>query len=202
MLDLFSLACRSLASNALRTSIVVGAVLLGIATFSAVQLTNDAIGRGLDQSWRVTVGNAQVQASSVGTTGFADDTLAEIATLPGVTAMAPVARKRIFYATNQDQGFIELIGVDPQPEQRIRTYRLDAGGFVDDADSHGVVLQTAWAKAHGLGIGDSLVLMTQDGPQSFELRGTLSAEQAGTATYGQAVLVPLSVARSVFGMSN
>ena len=78
------LAFRSLASNRIRTAIVVAAVLLSMAAFNAVLLANEAMTRGLEMAVQSTVGRAQLQVRSASTLGFPDATVDRIKALPAV----------------------------------------------------------------------------------------------------------------------
>ena len=51
-----------------------------------------------------------------------------------------------------------LIGVDPLDEAQIRSYELLDGQFLDPNDPTGVLVNAAWARANGLGVGDELWL--------------------------------------------
>lgn len=201
MLALSLLAYRSLASNRLRSSIVAMAVLLGIGAFSGVQFTNDAITSGLEQAWRRAVGASHLQVRSVGSVGFSDDTVARVRQIQGVTAVAPIARKRVFFErTARDRGFVELIAVDSAVEQQVRSYRMAEGAFVGSDRPDGVVVRGVWAQEQGLRLGDTLALMTTDGLQSFEVMGLLASDEAGIADVGAVALIDLTTARQRFGM--
>lgn len=202
MLPLSLLAFRSLASNRLRSGIVAMAVLLGIGAFSGVQFTNEAISRGLEQAWRKAVGASHLQVRSFGSTGFSDDTVARVRQIPDVTAVAPIARKRVFYEHAQGRGFVELIAVDAAVEQQVRGYRMLEGRFVGSDQPDGVAVRSVWAQEQGLRLGDPVALMTQDGLQSFQVMGLLASDEAGIADVGAVVLTDLATARQRFGMQN
>src|SRR5205809_5597212 len=130
MWALFSLAYRSFTSNPLRGAVLVAAVMLGTAGFTAVQLTNDAIGRGVERAWYATVGVAHLYVRAFSAPGFPDASVDEVRTLPQVAAVAPAARKWVFFRTSSQRGFVELIAVDPLAEAQVRGYRMDAGQFL------------------------------------------------------------------------
>jgi putative ABC transport system permease protein len=197
----FSLAYRSFISNPLRSAVLIVAVLLGVAGFTAVRLTNEAIGRGVERSWYATVGTSHLQVRSFGP-GFSDRAVAEIGRLPGVAAVAPTARKWVFSRTATGRGFVELIAVDPGTETMVRPYGLASGRFVAADRPRGVVLRADWAAERGLRLDDSIELITRDGLRTFEVMGLLAPDQAGVASYGSAVLVSIQAARQSFGMED
>ncbi len=196
-----SLAYRSFISSPLRGAVLLAAVLLGVASFSAVQLTNDAIGRGVEQSWYATVGRAHLYVRAFNAAGFPDAAVAAVRQQPSVRTVAPTARKWVFYRTTDRRGFIELIAVDPIAEPLVRSYRLDAGRFLS-SDSRGVVVRSNWAAHHGLRVGDSFELITREGLRSFDVAGLLSDDAAGIASYGDVVLVPMNLGHESFGLEN
>ncbi|HEY3117770.1 MAG TPA: FtsX-like permease family protein [Chloroflexota bacterium] len=200
MWALSSLAFRTFTSNWLRSGILIAAVLLGIAAVSAVQLTNDAMTRGVDRAWRATVGVSHAQIQSISGAGFSETDLAAVRALPDVVAVAPVARKWVFFRTPGDRGFVEIIGVDPSVEPRVRSYQLQQGIFLGNERPHGVVTRASWAQEHGLHVGDSFQLITFEGLRDFQLVGVLGPEAAGLATYGSVVLISLETARNQFGL--
>jgi putative ABC transport system permease protein len=206
MATLSLLAFRSLLANRLRSLIVMSAVLLGIAAFAAVQLTNDAIARGLENAWRLSMGSSHLQLRSVGGIGFSESTIARVRTLPDVVTVAPTARKRVFYRINNDRvetrGFIELIGVDPRVEQQVRSYELARGSFVSPEQPNGIVVRESWASDMRLRLGDEIDLITVDGFRTFQIVGVLRSEDAGLAAYGQVVLVSLDTASRSFGLTD
>lgn len=218
MFPLLLLAYRSLGSSRLRTGLVAAAVLLGVLAISGVQLTNEAIARGVDRAWRSAVGTSHLQLRAASAAGLSEGAVARVAALPDVAAVAPVVRKRVFSRTSVTRtlpfspprgegegegwrGFVEVIGVDPAPEQRIRSYQLAAGRFVGDDLPQGVVVRANWAADRGLGLGDPLDLITVDGFRTFQVVGLLDSAQAGLASQGATVLVPLSVGRQQFGLT-
>ena len=196
------LAFRSLASNRIRTAIVVAAVLLSMAAFNAVLLANDAMTRGLETAVQSTVGRAQLQVRAASTLGFPDATVDRIKALPGVSSAAAVARKRVFYRSAAGHGFVELVAVEPSVEARVRDYRLVDGEFIGDGRPDGVVVRDNWAAEHGLKAGDAIELITQGGLSTFSIVGLLAPDDAGVAAYGDVVLITLGTARAQFGLQD
>lgn len=202
MLALSSLAFRSFISNRLRTAVLITAVLLGIAGISGVQLTNDAISQGVERNWRTAVGESDLQLRTFSPTGFSDASVASVRALPEVVRVAPIARKWVFFRTQDLRGFVELIAVDPAAEREIRSYRLQAGEFLSGGRPDGLVARASWAQDHGLRVGDTFELITRDGLRDFRLVGVLAPDEAGIATYGSVVLIGLDTARQRFGMQD
>src|SRR5687767_7558734 len=107
MWALFSLAFKSFISSPLRGALLATAVALGVAGFSAVQLTNDAIARGVQRVWYSTVGSAHLSARAFATSGFPDAAATAVQNLPSVAAVAPTTRKWVFFRTADRRGFVE-----------------------------------------------------------------------------------------------
>ena len=96
MWALSSLAYRSFTSNPLRGAVLIAAVMLGTAGFTAVELTNEAIGRGVERAWYATVGVAHLYVRSFSAPGFPDASVDTLRGVRQVGAVAPSARKWVF----------------------------------------------------------------------------------------------------------
>lgn len=203
MLALSTLAFRSFTSNRLRSGLLIAAVLLGVAGVSGVQLTNDAISRGVERSWRTAVGISHLQIRAFGGTGFSERSIAGVRSLQQVVRVAPVVRKWVFFRTpTQQRGFIELIGADPRTEGLVRSYRVQSGEFLSSDRPNGVLLRASLAQRYGLQVGDIIELITRDGLRDFDLIGLLAEDEAGIASYGSVVLISIDTARQQFGMED
>ncbi|MBM2812833.1 MAG: hypothetical protein HW416_3592, partial [Chloroflexi bacterium] len=187
-------------SSRFRTGIILASVVLGVSAVSAVQTTNDGLARGLDHAWVTAVGKSHLQVRTVGGPGFPEATLARIQALPQVALAAPVARKRIFFRTAEDRGFVDLVAVEPTIETQVRSYRMKAGSFLAPGPGNEIITQASWADEHGLALGSSLELITQDGLTTFRIAGLIAPDEAGLANYGSLVMVSVGTARESFGM--
>jgi putative ABC transport system permease protein len=83
-----------------------------------------------------------------------------------------------------------VLGVDPVDEERIRTYEIVSGSFLDPADPTGVLVNAAWAREHGLGVGDILQLNGRTpGTPTNHIVGTLSDAGFGALGSGSVMVM-------------
>lgn len=226
MTALFLLARKSLAHRPLRSVLAVIAIMLGTAVAAAAFTINASIEESLRAAALTMVGNADLVVESQDVRGFPLAVVPAAQALAGVRAVAPQARKRVFYRYHhqgepanllgalrarlfgatppraEDRGFVELVGIDPQLDPRVHDYRLAAGRFFNDPNEAGLLLVRDWAQARGIRVGDSVELVTGRGFEPFPVVGLLDEADLSQRNYGGLVRIPLGLAQSSFGMQD
>lgn len=202
MLRLSFLAWRNLGFNRLRSFLTAGAVVLGVAMFMAALTANRTLEQNLSRVAQEVVGKADLEIRAFAEPGLSRESLERLDQLPGIEETAPYVRKRTFYRTPQYRGFLELVGIQPITETKIHIYHLVSGVFLAEEANSTVLLMEDWAAARGLGLGDSIELVTHEGFQTFTVIGLLSQAGIGEDQFGRVALVSLQTAQDLFAMGD
>lgn len=202
MPGLIRIALRNLIRSRARSLFAVLAVVLGTAVVSATFTTNGAIEGSLRQSGESMVGNADLVVEAIDQRGFPERAVAATRALPGVTFVAPQVQKRTYFRTQDQRGFVELIGIDPQLDPQVHPHALAEGQFLSSPQQRGVLLVKDWATRMGLRAGDHLDLLTSEGFRPFDVVGLLDEPDQSKRTATGIVRVPLAVAQATFGLQD
>jgi putative ABC transport system permease protein len=157
---LASIAWRGLVARPLRTGLTIAGVALGVAVIAATLIASQAATEAVRRAAQELLGTAQLRVRAFETDGFTPRTVQAIRRTTGVMNTAEVLEERgRSVAAEPDRAFVMLlVGVNPDDEERIRTYQLEAGNFLDAEDPAGVLVNADWARENGFGIGDELLL--------------------------------------------
>ncbi len=204
MRGLAGLAWRSLVARRLRTALTVGGVMLGVAVLVAAVMTNAGIAASAERTAASLVGRADLRVTAFGDGGLGPDTVAAIASTPGVVVAAPVLERRTFLGAASTSGglpaAVTVLGIDPGADARLHDTHLVAGtGLVDAARGAAVALITArLATADGLAVGSTLVILGAGAPARVTVVGIIAGEGPLGAGFERTVVVPLAAAQAVF----
>ena len=193
-MHLSALAWRSLASRPLRTALTVLGVALGVAVIAAALMAGQAATEAVRRAAQELLGSASIRVRAFEPEGFTPRAVQHIQTIPGVNTGSAVIEERGRSVTTRpgpDEKVFTmlLIGVDPQDEDQVRSYELVDGHFLDPADPAGVLVNAAWARANGLGLGDELWL-NQTSPDRFNhIVGLLGDAGFGALGSGSVVVL-------------
>jgi putative ABC transport system permease protein len=160
---LATLAWRGLTARPLRTSLTIIGVALGVALVSGTLLANQAASEAVERAAQEILGRAELRVRAFDPGGFQPRTVQALRRIsPAVLEAAPVAERRINTSTvggPDEKIFAPLLafGVDPEVEETVRTYDLEAGSFLAPGHPEDILLNAAWAGARGLKVGDELV---------------------------------------------
>ena len=156
------LAWRGLVARPLRSALTASGVAIGVALVMATSITSQASADAVERRALEAFGAADLRVRAFGDAGISVASLAALDEVPEVTVAAPVTERRLLLTTlpgPEEQIFnLGVIGVEPEMETALRRHRLSDGEFLDADDVWGIVLGEEWARAHGLGLGDELLL--------------------------------------------
>jgi putative ABC transport system permease protein len=158
-----AIAWRGLLARPLRTTLTIVGVALGVAVIAAALIAGQAATEAVRRAAQELYGSAQLRVRAFETDGFTPRTVTALRQIPGVLNAAAVSEERGRSVTTKpgsDEKIFTLlvIGVDPAEEEKVRTYELAAGSFLDPADPSGVLVNAGWARENGLDVGDELLL--------------------------------------------
>jgi putative ABC transport system permease protein len=206
---LTALAWRGLADRPLRTGLTLVGVALGVGIICATLIANQAATEAVAHASAELFGRASLRVRAFNDEGLTPRAVTLINRLPGVTAAAAVAQRRLTLSTlpgPEEQVFSLLaIGVDPGNEPKVRSYDLIAGRFLSTpaASSPGVnevLVNATWAADHNLAVGDDLLLTgdRRPGPPRLRIAGTLGDVGFGALGAGAVAVVPRSTLEAAF----
>ncbi|MBS1963552.1 MAG: FtsX-like permease family protein [Bdellovibrionales bacterium] len=179
-------------------------VAFGIALFVAISIINRATRDSLRENVESVAGKAKITVSA-GPTGFAEEKLDLVKSVPGVKHAVPLVESRAFFetASNQDEA-VYVIGVDLLQESAVRTYKTTDQKIVDDPliflnQPDSIVVTKKFADERGLKLDSKLPLATANGAKTFTVRGLLEPEGAARAFGGGLAVMDIDGARVSFG---
>jgi len=190
-----------LLSHPLRTALAVLGIACGTALYVAISIINAATVEHFAESIGALAGSATLSVAG-GEAGFPEETLEAVEKVAGVDRVVPVVQARARAGVSGEQSVV-ILGVDMLRESAVRTYRGgddpldDPLEFLNQADS--VLTTRAFAEEHRLAVGQSLVLTTASGPQTFTVRGVLGSEGPAKAFGGRVIFMDIDAARVSFG---
>ena len=192
---LSAIAWRSLASRPLRTGLTVLGVALGVAVIAAALMAGQAATEAVRRAAQELLGSASLRVRAFEPEGFTPRTVQTIQTISGVSTGSAVIEERGRSVTTKpgpDEKVFTmlLLGVDPRDEEQIRSYELRDGHFLEPDDPTGVLVNAAWARANGLGLGDELWLNSAPHPPYNHIVGLL--DDAGFGALGSGSVAVLN----------
>jgi ABC-type antimicrobial peptide transport system permease subunit len=201
MRRLNALALRNLWSRKLRTLVTGFGIVLGVATVLAFGITNATVANSLNDFFSQTAGDADltVASSDRGQT-FRERTLRQAADFPGVTLVVGSLWKGGTARLPDKDKDITLVGIDPEADPRVRSYRLAEGRMIDNADrTYTMVMVTTFAEDNGIRLGDDVEIDLGKGRvERFEVVGLLKNEGTARLNNGSIGFVRLDVAQDLF----
>jgi putative ABC transport system permease protein len=191
-----AIAWRGLAARPLRTALTTAGVALGVAVIAAALIAGQAATEAVRRAAQELFGSAQLRVRAFETDGFTPRTVSAIRQIPGVLNAAAVSEERGRSVTTApglgEKAFTLLvIGVDPAAEEKIRTYELVAGHFLDPSDPRGVLVNAGWARENDLQLGDDLRLNAPDNPRTH-IVGLLGDSGFGALGSGAVMVIDRS----------
>lgn len=206
-MGLTSLARRTLAARPLRSLLTILGVALGVGVLSASLTLGAGVDAAINRTVRDLVGNADVRVSSFLERGLSDATVNAIRTMDGVTVAAPTIERRTFLsaaagtAAGTAGGAVTVIGIDPEPYAQLHPTELVAGSFLTRADEQSALITEHLASTDGYALGSELTIQGVGTPAHLRVVGILADPALVADTDGRTVIIPINVARDVFGLS-
>lgn len=202
---LTALAWRGLAARPLRTALTVLGIALGVAIIAGTLVASQASADAVQRAAAELFGRAQLRVRAFADTGFTPRGVTTLRRVAGVEAAAAVAQRRLTLTTDpgpHEQVFsgMLVIGVDPQDEAQVRTYRLLAGRFLSGDAEDEILVNARWAGDHGLGVGDHLWLdgdLRNGGAGApLTIMGLMDDTGFGALAFGQVAVLPRAILNS------
>jgi putative ABC transport system permease protein len=191
-----------LRQHPLRVFLTILGVAFGIAVFVAIRVTNLSTFRAFTETVDAVSGRTQLQI--VGDIAGLDQGLyARVRWLPGIATAVPVVTG---YAEAEafEGELLFVLGIDVLLDPQVRDYHVTASADTDREslrnlfDPATLFLSESFARRHGLGLGDTLTLLTPRGRHSYTIRGLLAPDGPARALGGNLIVMDLHAAQLAF----
>ena len=156
-----------------RTTLTVGALMIGVAMMVIVWVMTDSFKGDLDVWLRGYVGGDLYVTSSL---PMGKDVWRRLESLPGVAAVTPVRYFEVDWVKpSGEQEQITFMAVDPASHSRVTAFTYiealpdEAGALRQLAAGDTVFLSSVMAERSGLGVGDQITLLTRTGRRQFAI---------------------------------
>lgn len=193
---------RYLGRHPLLFGLSIVGVAVGVAVVVAIDIANTSSRRAFELSTGIVAGNAT--HNIVGSTGYLpDDVYRLLRVRHGVRHIAPVLEGYVT-PVEAPEFAMRFLGVDPLAEQGFRTFvtsssGIDLGSFVSGRPS--ALVSAPAAERLGLETGDRLDVTVDGIPRSFQIAGTLEANNERSAEATANLLVSdIGTAQYVLGL--
>ena len=199
----FLMAYRHVQAGLSRMVLSVLALSLGVALVVAIQLMNAAVLESFLDTVDGMAGRAALTVSAGDGLTFEEAIVNRVSEVPGVSLAVPLVTSVAF----PDDGSGELLtvhGVDLGNDDAVRVYhRGETSTLVDDVvaflnSRNSIIVGREFALRHGLGVGDSLSLVTPTGVKAFVVRGLLDPEGLAKTLEGRLVVMDVYAAELAF----
>jgi putative ABC transport system permease protein len=200
------LAWRTLGARPLRSLLTILGVALGVGVLSASLAMGAGIEAAVDRTVRDVVGSADLRVSAFLERGLSDATVAAIRETEGVGLIAPTIEKRTFLAPGSAgavsgaRDAVTVVGIDPVAYSRLHDLDLVAGARLARPDEPSALITETLAASDGYVLGSELTLQGAGAPARLRVIGILAGPGPTAGAAGRAVIVPVEVARSAFGL--
>lgn len=201
---------RRLIVEPLHTAITVIGVALGVAVVIAIQLANTSSVRGFATALDTMSGRTSVEVVGSGA-GLDETQVPALGWLRDFGTVSPVIEGTMAAVLPDGRTeAVRVLGVDILRDTSIRDYRVlsaDTGGSDDVSvarflqlltSPRAVIVPEAFTRAHGIGRGDELRLMSGDRIQSFVVEALLADEGPARVLGGNFVLMDIAAAQLAF----
>ncbi len=192
---------RHLWTSPVRVLVTVTGVAIGVATFTAIQATNESVLRSFARAIDLVAGRATIEIFS-GELGIDERLLPVVQQVDGVSAAAPIMQMVAPVADRPGEALL-LMGGDLFAEDPLREYRLADGdhppGIEDLLSPDAIFVTAAFAEAHGLQKGGSLTLLVGPKRQRFSIKGLLTPQGPARAFDGNIAILDIAAAQVAFG---
>ncbi|HET8587945.1 MAG TPA: FtsX-like permease family protein [Candidatus Limnocylindria bacterium] len=204
-MQLSVLAWRGLTARPLRTALTAAGVALGVAIVTATLIANQAAADSVERAAAQLLGKADLRVRAFDDAGLTPRAISTLRRLSGVTASAPVAERRLTVSTppGPDEAVFSVlaIGVDPADEEEVRSYPMVEGGMLPSDASDAVLLNAAWARDRGLGVGSQLLLTgAQPNQPPLRVAGLIDDAGFGALAGGGVLVIPRSTLDAAFAI--
>ncbi len=188
----------------LRSVLTAMGIVLGVAVFVGMHTANQSVVAAFQTTVDRIAGSTQLQVTS-GETGFDEDVLDKVQSLPEVRVASPVI-EAVANTGLKGQGSLLILGVDMTGDRGLRDYSVqgDDETVVDDplvflAQPDSIIVTNTFAHDAGLHAGSKLPMNTMQGQRMFTVRGIMKSGGLASAFGGNLAVMDIYAAQRIFG---
>ena len=187
----------------LRWSLTLAGIVLGVAVFVGIHTANQSVVYAFHETVDRIAGSTQLEITS-GETGFDQEVLPRVQSLPEVRAAGPVIEAVVNTGVSA-QGNLLILGVDMTGDRSLRDHGAEGGpGIVDDpllllAQPDSLIVSDIFARQNGLLVGSTIPMSTMQGEKQFTVRGVMKQGGLASAFGGNLAVMDVYAAQQVFG---
>jgi len=188
----------------LRTMLTTAGIVLGVALLVGMRTANQSVLQSFNHTVDRIAGKAQLQVTA-GDSGFPEDVLERVQSVPAVHAAAPVIEASVD-TSMKGQGKLLILGVDMTGDRSLRDYDFDNADedVIDDplvflAQPDSLIVTRDFADPNGLQNGSKISFDSMEGPRQFTIRGILKPGGMASAFGGNLGIMDIYAAQKVFG---
>ena len=188
----------------LRWLLTLAGIVLGVAVFVGMHTANQSVLYAFRQTVDRIAGATQLQVSA-GETGFDENVLERVQSIPDVRVAVPVIQAVVSTGL-AGEGNLLILGVDMTGDRALRDYDLESGdqAIVDDplvflAQPDSLMVTETFARENHLALDSAVPMKTMDGEKRFTVRGIMQAGGLTSAFGGNLAIMDVYAAQKVFG---
>ncbi len=188
--------------HGIRSVLTVAGIVLGVAVFVGMHTANESVLYAFQRTVDRIAGAAQLQVAA-GETGFDEEVLERVQSLPEVRVAEPVIES-VVETERQGQGNLLILGVDMTGDRSLRNYDLEDDDAIEDpliflAQPDSLLISKDFAERNALAVNRRLPLRTVEGEKQFIIRGIMRAGGLASAYGGNLAVMDIYAAQRVFG---
>jgi putative ABC transport system permease protein len=190
---------RSMQQRPGRTVLTMLSIVIGVTAAVAVGLGTATTRNAYKQMFAMVTGRATLEVDAPGGRGFEADVFEKVASMPGVVAAAPLLARptKLSMDDGERQVKLEMLGIDPAHDNKVREYEITAGRQVEKGDE--LVLEEGFAKSVNLKVNDEVKLLTNRlSATKFKIVGLLRPKTGVMMTQVAMAFMPLDRAQYHF----
>ncbi len=202
-----ALVLRPIIREAMRTTLTILGIAVGVAVVVAIALSNQSALRAFQESVDAVAGRANYQV--VSDVGLNEDVLLALQPFwPRGVRFAPVVDLEGIVLPSHEP--IRLLGVDLLSDLHFRDYRYtsvvtseheSAATYLSLFRDDSAVIPASFAREHGLRLGSPLTLDIKGIQRTMIVRGLLEARGPATAFNGSIAIADIAAAQASFGFA-
>jgi putative ABC transport system permease protein len=184
----------------LRESMAVAGVAAGVALFFAVQIANTSVTGSLDEVVHGIAGRATLEVAARSPEGFDAGIVEQIASMPGVRALAPVLAQQAVVASPTATRALTLVGADERLAGLGGELSMSFQRAAETSRGGLLVLTERTAAAIGARRGAAVSIAVGGRTEQLTLAAVVPASRLGPLADSPIAATPLPVAQSLVGL--
>ena len=186
-----------------QTLIAAAGICLGVAAMISIDIVNNSVLRSFEDSISRITGRAVLQVTGA-ESGFPEQMLDRVQTVPGVEYAVPVIETNASLAEGSERSFA-VLGIDVLQDNNIRSYSVtDESADIPDpllflAKPDSILMTREMAAREGLKIDQKIQVQTVQGLKTFMIRGLLDPDGPAKAAGGDIAIMDIYAAQIAFG---